>query len=220
MNHRILAFLAVGLAAAPAAAGLYVAERLEITLRAGPGTSYRVLKMLTSGTPVERLEEQEGWLRVRGPGDAEGWVVARYVSAEPPMAPRLDAAARELEALRARDAQRQAELDAALASKEQSAQEAGPLRGRVAELERELAEWRRLNQGVVELTARADAAEAGLRARQDEFARLQAQNRGLEAREKFYWFFSGVVVLLLGWALGYVYAASRHRARSAARFRM
>ena len=62
----------------------YVSDMLLITLRAGEGREYRVIKTLKTDTPVEVLEESEEYLRVRTDEGEEGWVAKQYISPEVP----------------------------------------------------------------------------------------------------------------------------------------
>ncbi|MCK4728329.1 MAG: hypothetical protein KAT27_05355, partial [Desulfobacterales bacterium] len=43
----------------------YVTDWFRISLRRGPSIENKILKFLPSGLPVEVLESQEGWNRVR-----------------------------------------------------------------------------------------------------------------------------------------------------------
>jgi len=57
----------------------YVSDRLEIQMRTGKGTQFRIMRMLPSGTALEILEtdNENGYTRVRAPGGVEGWVLSR-----------------------------------------------------------------------------------------------------------------------------------------------
>jgi SH3 domain protein len=61
----------------------YVTDSFRISLRRGPGTEAKILKFVPSGLPVEVLETQDGWCRVRLSGGEEeimeGWVLSRYL---------------------------------------------------------------------------------------------------------------------------------------------
>lgn len=203
----------------PATAALYVTDQLEITLRSGAGLDYKILRMLPSGTSLETLEDKEGWSRVRTPKGDEGWVITRYLTSEPPKGPRLEAALRELEAQRAETARQKTELEAARADRDRNGAEARQLQGRLEAVEKELQSWKRVNADVMALKERAETLQVSQEGSQAEMDRLRTDNQSLKARETFYWFFSGVVVLLLGWVLGYVYASSRQKAKASSRFR-
>lgn len=215
-----LLFLLLASASGAIAADLYVTDQLEITLRSGPSLNNKILRMLSSGTPVQELQVSEGWAQVRTPDGSEGWVVERYLTREPPKGPRLDAAQRELAKLRDEVQQLQASLESARSEGGQASSEARTLGKRLKTVEAEFEAWKKANQDVIEIRERAERLEAEHAAAQQELEQLKTENRSLRAREKFYWFFSGVIVLLVGWTLGYLYCSSRNRARSQARFRM
>lgn len=198
---------------------LYISDQLETTLRTGPGITYKILEMLISGATVTKMEESEGWARVQTQSGKEGWVLTRHLMKEPPKGPQLIAAQKDLDVIRAQAGQLRTELEAANSEKARAAEESKRLKGRLEAVERDFAVWKTTNQDVVALGAKATALEQEQTATRAELDELRMENRTLQAREKFYWFFSGVVVLLLGWALGYVYASSRHRAKNQSRFR-
>ena len=61
----------------------YVTDWFRISLRRGPSIENKILKFVPSGLPVEVLESQDGWNRVRlmegDQGALEGWVLSRYL---------------------------------------------------------------------------------------------------------------------------------------------
>lgn len=61
----------------------YVNDQLVITLRAGQGDHYRVVRPLVSGTRLEVLEEQGAFARVLTPTGEEGWVRTQYLVGAP-----------------------------------------------------------------------------------------------------------------------------------------
>jgi SH3 domain protein len=62
----------------------YVDDQLLITLRAGKGSDYKILQTLKSGTPVEVLEEDETYLKVKTNDGTEGYVLRQYISSALP----------------------------------------------------------------------------------------------------------------------------------------
>lgn len=99
---RLVLVLVAGLSGLDAAAS-HITDRLLAGLYAEPALTEQPLQLLPSGTPLEILERQAGFQKVRLGDGTEGWVEARYVSEEKP------AKAMLLEA-QARLAQLQAEL--------------------------------------------------------------------------------------------------------------
>lgn len=57
----------------------YVSDTLVITLRAGMGDEYKILRTLPSGTSMALLEEQGVFGRVRLKNGTEGWVRLQYL---------------------------------------------------------------------------------------------------------------------------------------------
>ena len=221
MRPAVLAcVLLLGLAcAARAGQTFYVTDEVEITLRAGPGLDYKILTMLTTGTPLEKLEESEGWARVRTRDGQEGWVVARYLTGDLPKGPQLEAARRELAEVGAENDRLRGENSALRRRAEQAEGKARQLAARLQKVEKEFARWKEEYADAVALKNRLDAAERERAAAQEELGRLRTENAALRQRERFYWFFSGALVLLAGWILGYLYASSRYRAKGRTRFR-
>ena len=68
----------------------YVGDKLVITLRLGKSTKHKILKTLETGTPVEVLEEDSSYLKVRTSDGTEGYVLRQYMSSKPPKAHRID----------------------------------------------------------------------------------------------------------------------------------
>lgn len=125
MKRRVLA-LAVSmlLAAMPAAAEtLYVIDRIYVALRDAPAEAAAALKTLETGVALEVLERAGSFVRVRDAQGAEGWMEARYLSAEPPARHQLAALREELARVRAELAQARSRLEpmeAALAQEKRS----------------------------------------------------------------------------------------------------
>jgi SH3 domain protein len=61
----------------------FVTDNFRISLRRGPSIENKILRFVPSGLPVEILETQDGWSRVKilEGEDAilEGWVLSRYL---------------------------------------------------------------------------------------------------------------------------------------------
>ncbi len=63
---------------------MYVGNIIKITLRTGPGTDHKVVKMLESGQEVEVLYQEEAWSQVRLLDGKDGWLLTRFISPEKP----------------------------------------------------------------------------------------------------------------------------------------
>jgi uncharacterized protein YgiM (DUF1202 family) len=111
--HWRACFLAVCLLAPLAAAAetVYIIDRLQVGLRAEREGA--VLKPLETGAALEVLQRDERFVRVRDKAGTEGWLEARYVSAEQPARTQLAKLQDELKQARAQLAEAPAKPKAA-----------------------------------------------------------------------------------------------------------
>lgn len=86
MLYASLMLSSIGVSPVPAADLRYVkSPEVDLNVRRGPGTEHAVLTQLPHGTPLFVQERVGLWLRVVAPDrGVEGWVLQRYLSAEPP----------------------------------------------------------------------------------------------------------------------------------------
>ena len=78
----------------------YVSDQLIITLRAGKGNEYKIIKMLTAGTPLEIIDEEKDYLKVRTQDGQEGWVLTQFITSETPKAQIIAGLKQELDRLK------------------------------------------------------------------------------------------------------------------------
>jgi len=87
----------------------YVSDRLIVTLREGQDMGSRVIRTLKTDTPVDVLEEEGQFLRVRTDDGKEGWVPKQYVSSKTPKSEII--AGLEMEATRLKERVEELEKD-------------------------------------------------------------------------------------------------------------
>lgn len=160
-RHVAAGVLAAVLAvAAPLAAAetLYVTDRIDVGLHESRDRTSVVTELLPSATELEVLERDGGFIKVRTPAGAEGWMDAAYLTADLP-------AQQVVEELEAWKKSREEELKAAWSEVE-------TLRGRLAATA--------ADDGETEEPAPAESAprEEYLQA-MDRVANLETENRAL-----------------------------------------
>ena len=74
----VMCFSAVGFAETR-----YVTDLLKLPLRTGPSTEYKILALVESGQQLEVVEPGENWSMVRLDNGKEGYVLNRYLVAQP-----------------------------------------------------------------------------------------------------------------------------------------
>ena len=100
-------FLAQTAGAEPA----WVKGEVLLNVRVGPGTEYRPLGAITTGDPVEILQQGEGWTQVRSEKAGEGWIPAGFLQDTAPPIVRLERAESETTKLRQRVQELSAEAE-------------------------------------------------------------------------------------------------------------
>ena len=192
----------------------YVSDELVITLRAGQGNTYKVLRTLRSGEQLRILEEDGEFVRVRTKSGLEGWVHSQYLTDVPIAEVRLAAAEKKLARLEreARSLREQADsLQAernSLKDKLQSAEtEKASLEDQAAELKEIAAEPLQLRDKNQAMKNRIDTLESKL-------ASVERINDELRNNSQREWFIIGAGVLGAGIFLGLVLPLIRRKNRS------
>jgi SH3 domain protein len=195
----------------------YVSDRTIVELRRGPSTEYLILRNLEAGERLDVLEQDEaaGYSRVRvGDQGTEGWILTRFLTAEPIARDRLAAAERNLTVARERvstletqTAELSRDLAAARAELDQS-------RTTHASVSQELADIRTASANVVEIRDQNSRLQQRLVQRDLEVEELTAENARLGARSNQNWFVVGAAVLLAGVVVGLVAPSLRRKRRS------
>ncbi len=75
-------------------------KEVNLTLRTGAGTQYRIIGSLTTGDVATILTRGEGWTKVRTEQGREGWVSAGFLQASPPAQIELERLKHDTEELR------------------------------------------------------------------------------------------------------------------------
>jgi SH3 domain protein len=89
MRHRLLFALSLSVCTVVNAETAYVTDSLRLGIHAASDTSDRPFDSLISGTPMEVLERNTNYARVRLTDGREGWVKAMYLETEKPPAARI-----------------------------------------------------------------------------------------------------------------------------------
>ncbi len=66
------------------AENIYVTGVTNITMRTGPGTEHKIVRMLKSGTKLEIVEQQTDWTQVQTMSGKLGWVLSRFLTQKIP----------------------------------------------------------------------------------------------------------------------------------------
>jgi SH3 domain protein len=217
MRFRWFALFVLLLAAGAAGQTRYVSDRTLIELRRGPGTEYLILRTLGAGEEVQVLEQNEeaGYSRVRVVDQGtEGWMLTRYLTAEPIARERLGAAERDLATARERVAALEAQVDELEAELTATRGDLEQTRSSHGAVSQELADIRTAAANVVEIRDQNTRLRQQLIDRERQVEELTADNARLAGRNDQNWFIVGAAVLLGGIVIGLVAPSLRRKRRS------
>ncbi len=102
MRYLSLVVLALAFSMALSAETRYVSDVLQIQLRSGPGTQFRIIKSLQTGTALNVTDTpaENGYVNVSIEGQT-GWVASQYLMSEPSARIQLAKVQQELANLKA-----------------------------------------------------------------------------------------------------------------------
>ncbi|MDX1777026.1 MAG: TIGR04211 family SH3 domain-containing protein [Desulfobulbales bacterium] len=214
----------------PAAADTrYVGDQLIITLRQGKSTKHKILKTLKTGTPLEILEEDESYYKVRTTDGLVGYVLRQYVSSSPPKSQRIQ----ELEQLNNSLQERINTLEEANSTlemeikniQEKYQQDFSGLSTKSSSLEQSLEQA--LNnervmaekydilsaqaENVVEIVAERDKLSEQNKKLETEVRTLLQKSDKLSDSRMIKWFLAGGGVFFFGWIIGKISRKKRSR---------
>ena len=193
------------------AESMYVTDMLKLTLRSGPSTEHKILAVVESGQQVEMLEPGDDWSLVRLGDDKEGYVLTRYLMAEPTHSVKLEqlrtkhkALMQQAATLLEENTRLRKENNTLKSTSEGSEKALQKLRTDYDNLKAGSADYIELKEKyktvsgqLAEQTKRADALDEDLRA--------------IEINQYIKWFLAGSGVLLVGFIVGF--SARRQRRR-------
>jgi len=212
---RLPLLIALPLLACTAAAQptRYVTDSLKLDARVGPGLENRIVRMVESGTPVQVLDERDGWSQVQLPGDEQAWILTRFLMDDPAARQRLARAEAALVAARARVEEVAAQMQA-LSAENEGLREAGvAVEGRAEALATELRELQRIAGAAVAMRDENRALSARAAELEKRYRILESENERLGDARNRDWFLAGAGVLLGGMLLGFIIPKLRFRRR-------
>jgi SH3 domain protein len=194
----------------------YVSDRLEIQMRAGKGTQFRILRSLPSGTPLEVLEvdKQNQYSRVRAPDGVEGWVLNHLLMSGPSARDRLAKADKNLAQLVLENRKLKAALAELRQAKGSTEQERSALKKEANKLSQELERIRRTASSALAIDAENKELKSRIVGYERQSQSLLQENQSLKDRTARDWFMVGAGVILLGIIIGLIIPRIRWRKKS------
>ena len=212
----LVVILFLGAAGGALAETRYVSDRLEIQMRTGKGTKYKILRMLKSGTALEILEvdQEDGYSRVRAPGGVEGWVLSRYLMKGQAARDRLADAEKQLAQLELENRKLKTSFGELQQAKGSSDHQRKELDKQNRMVTQELEEIRRTASSALAIDSENKELKSRMVALERNLQTVQQENENLKDRTARDWFMVGAGVVLLGIIVGLIIPRIRWRKKS------
>jgi SH3 domain protein len=216
MRGRPTAIILLLLATSVHAQTRYVSDRTIVELRRGPSTEYLILRNLEAGAAVQVLEDAgAGYSRVRVQDQGtEGFILTRFLTAEPIARDKLAAAERGLATAKTRVTELEQQVSALTTELGGTKTDLGDTRKRHDQVSKELTDLRTAAANVVEIRESNENLKQRLIQREREVEELTAANTRLSRQDKQSWFIVGAGVLLGGIVIGLIVPSLRRKRRS------
>ncbi len=182
----------------------FVTDQFKVTMRSGESASHKIVRMLSSGTPLEVLADnpETGYSQVRTKAGTSGYVLTRQLMPEPSARERLERAEVRLRELQEEPDKLSAKL-ARLQEKHQKLNNAHrKLKGAKDELDRELETVRRTAANAIRISNERNELRKSVSTLTRELEDVKQENRDLNNQTAQNWFMIGAGVIIIGIVLG------------------
>jgi SH3 domain protein len=192
----------------------YISDKIEVPMRRGAGTEYRIERMVPTGTPIKILETTDSWSRVElviNKRTWTGWVHQVAIQSEPPARLQLTEQQEKLTRLEARLRSLQTEHDTATENLNATSAELEKVKQERFEVVTQLEQLKSVSGNSVELDNQNREMRRMLTDLEEQNTILRAQINQSEDSVKRQWFITGAGVLLLGLLVGRLFRMPARR---------
>jgi len=188
------------------AESVWVSDEFEVMLRTGPNNANAIERMLSSGTALEVLEQdaESGYSRVRTQVGTEGWMLTRYLMAEPSAREQLATLSSQLSNASEEGSSLGTQLQAIRGELQSAANQIRQLEQEKNALQTEIDEVRRVAANTFEIDNQNQKLQQQLTEFEIEIGALEKQNSELGNKTARNWFLVGALVVFGGVLLGLI----------------
>ncbi len=195
----------------------YIIDFTKVNFRSGPSTEHRVIATLTSGHPLEILENQGNWSHVSFKENEdsikEGWILSRYLMTRLPWEMKAQSLISENTALKEKLAPIEKRLE------EENLNEQNleiKLQDSIEEFDKVRQELKSIKEGAAEyldLKKKHEIIQSQLKIIQKENKEVTEGYIKLKSSRRIKWFISGGIVLMSGLFLGLILGGRKRYSR-------
>lgn len=187
----------------------YVSDELVINMRSGKGNSFKIIKIVKSGTPLTVLEKDAGYVRAKTPQGVEGWVLSRFLINTPVAKSLLAKAQQDVAQMKEKFDSMSTELSAVKSERDTLSTSENSLLSNKEKLNVELAKLKKIAARPMQLEAENDQLRNDLVKIEAENRLMKQEYQTLEDNSDQEWFMTGAGVLFGGMILGLIFPKLR-----------
>jgi SH3 domain protein len=185
---------------------IYVTDNLNLSLRSEENNNSKVVKLVSTGTPLTVIEENKstGFVHVRMNDGTEGFIPIRNTMKEPASRAQLEVISKNLATLQSENTALKAELSTMKESITPGTSLEQSLATDRDQLSRELSELKKTAASTVELKNQRDEFQERVVNAERELEQFKLENHALQDTANQDWFLYGGVLALVGVVLGFI----------------
>jgi len=174
---------------------MYIRTVVKITLRTGPGSDHKIIAMISSGDPIEVLETDGAWSKIRTEDGKEGWIMTNLITDEKP-SQYLPVAGKSGSAPSVQDAK-------LLEENKSLKTENMKLGSDLTASKNELAQLRATMEELKTASSSYEKKIAELKTQSEKARTEQGPMTNNEFRQNIWWFLIGAGIIIIGFIVGY-----------------
>lgn len=208
-------FVGFILAAQARAEALYISDQLYVPLRTGPSIAHRILRSLPSGEKVTVLEaEEQGFVKVRDGQGEEGYLPVRYLQKEPIAKQKLARMEKKQSQLQAQNTALNRDLAGMREEKKELASQLSALAAEKGQLSEDFVQLKSVSGHALTIAKERDQLKKSVQSLEGQLRALRKNHTVLEADKQNEGIKLGILAVVLGIGLGYLFPFLKPRRRS------
>ena len=179
----------------------YVTDKCEITFRRGPGTDYKIVRLLKSGEAVEVIQEgEEGWAQVSLDDGSKGYVLLRLLTYEMPLSRKAEVLMEKSESLESETSKFREENETLKSENAQLKQELEQTRNQASTIEQQYNQLKLDSQDVLSLQTELTELREKHQDLEEKYRQARIETERKEDRHL--WLIFGAAILAFGILIG------------------
>ncbi len=185
---------------------IYVTDQIQVMVRSGEGTKFKIINRLSTGSALVLLQKspESGYTKVRLKNGQEGWILSRYLTDQPVAQWLLDSARKKLKRIGEENTSIKVKLKTLQTETVETKSNNRNLSTQSEQLQKEISEIRQTASNALQIKKQRDQFQERVINLERELQKIKRDKQALEDSTEQDWFMIGAGVLFAGIVLGLV----------------